>query len=98
MALAISYPSAHAEIFRMTCTPDSSSIPYTVTYDSGVGASYITGGRSGTTRKYNVLNIKNKTSVHVLYVATKAPNQLNRERAAALGKPPPPTEFWLPRV
>lgn len=59
----------------MTCTPDSSSIPYTVAYDSGVGASYITGSRSGTTRKYNVLDIKNKTSVHVLYVATKAPNQ-----------------------
>lgn len=74
-ALAIGCPSANAEVFRMTCTPASSSIPYTVAYDSDAGASYVTGSRSGTTRKYYVIDVKDKTNVHILYVATKAPGQ-----------------------
>jgi hypothetical protein len=73
-ALAVGCPSANAKIFRMTCTP-TDSVPYTVAYDSDAGVSYITGSRTGTTRKYHVLDVKDKSDVHVLYVATKAPNQ-----------------------
>jgi len=72
-AITISCPSANAKMFRMTCTPTASA-PYTVAYDSDAGVSYIT-SQSGVTRKYHVLDVKDKSNVHVLYVATKAPNQ-----------------------
>ena len=72
-AITISCPSANAKMFRMTCTPTASA-PYTVAYDSDAGVSYIT-SQSGVTRKYHVLDVKDKSDVHVLYVATKAPNQ-----------------------
>ena len=73
MALAIGCLSARAKTFRMTCTPASSPIPYTVVYDSDAKASYVTGSRSGFTRKYNVIDVKDTSAV--LYVATKAPGQ-----------------------
>jgi hypothetical protein len=73
-ALALGCPSANAKMFRMMCAPTASA-PYTVTYDSDAGVSYITGSRTGATRKYRVLDVKDKSDVHVLYVATKSPNQ-----------------------
>lgn len=72
--LAIGCPSANAEMFRMTCTP-TDSVPYTVAYDSEAAVSYITGSRTGATREYPVFDVKDKSKVHVLYVATKALNQ-----------------------
>lgn len=58
----------------MTCTPTNSA-PYTVAYNSDARVSYITGSRTGTTRNYYVLDVKDKSDAHILYVATKAPNQ-----------------------
>jgi hypothetical protein len=75
-AITISCPSASAKMFRMTCTPTDSA-PYTVAYDSDAGVSYIT-SQSGVTRKYHVLDVKDKSNLHVLYVATKAPNQTRK--------------------
>ncbi|HEY8094897.1 MAG TPA: hypothetical protein VIE65_02235 [Methylobacter sp.] len=71
--LAIGSPTANAKMFRMSCTPTASAA-YTVAYDSDAGVSYIT-SRTGVTRKYHVLDVKDKSDVHVLYVATKASNQ-----------------------
>jgi tRNA_anti-like len=65
---------AHAESFKMSCFPDHAA-PYTVTYVTGADGTYITGSRSGTTRRYDVIDLKDNRKNHVLYLATHAPGQ-----------------------
>jgi hypothetical protein len=61
-------------MFSMTCYP-ANSTPYTVTYNSVARQAAITGGRTGFVRMYHALDVTDKPSRHILYVATKAPGQ-----------------------
>jgi hypothetical protein len=42
---------------------------------TGADGAYITGSRSGTTRRYDVIDLKDNRKNHVLYLATHAPGQ-----------------------
>jgi hypothetical protein len=60
--------------YKMTCTPESTHIPYDVTYKNG--AVFITGSVTGgtpITRRYNVIDFKDNGSV--LYIASNARGQ-----------------------